>query len=503
MLLQAAEAARKLALTTQPDPEDPLKDNYGDPPMVQSRERTDKVWTPVNELNSSYAGKKVLVRARLHAVRGKGKSAFVILRQQTATAQAVLFVNDETVSKQMVKYACNIPKESIVDVGGVIKESSVESCSQSDVELEVTEIRCISRASSLPFEIIDACRTEQEISEALARGEQMASVAQDTRLDNRVIDLRTPANQAIFRVQSAVCQLFREALLSRDFVEIHTPKLLSGASEGGAAVFHVDYMGRPACLAQSPQFYKQMAICGDMTRVFEIGSVFRAEDSNTHRHLTEFIGLDMEMAIFESYHEVLDVLDHLFVYMFQGLQSRFANELSVINQQHPFEPLQYLPETLRITFAEGIKMLHDAGHNVDPLEDLNTEMERTLGRLVKEKYKTDFYILHKFPLGIRPFYTMPDPEDDRYSASFDVFIRGEEIISGAQRIHDPILLQQRAEKHGIPLDQVKSYLDAFKCGAYPHGGAGVGLERVVMLYCGLNNIRKTSMFPRDPRRLAP
>ena len=488
---------------TQPDPEDPLKEMYCDPPMVQSRERTNRVWTPVGQVNSTLAGQKILVRARLHGVRGKGKSAFVILRQQTATMQAILFVNDETVSKQMVKYACNIPKESIVDVGGVVKESNVESCSQSDVELEVTEIRCISRAGNLPFDLADACRSDNEIKEAFDRGEQMASVSQDTRLDNRVIDLRTPANQAIFKIQSAVCQLFREALLSRDFIEIHSPKLLSGASEGGAAVFHVDYMGRPACLAQSPQFYKQMAICGDLTRVFEIGSVFRAEYSNTHRHLTEFIGLDMEMAIFESYHEVLDVLDHLFVYMFQGLQTKFGKDLAVISEQYPCEPLEYLPETLRITFAEGIKMLQDAGHQVDPFEDLNTEMERTLGRLVKEKYKTDFYILHKFPLGIRPFYTMPDPEDDRYSASFDVFIRGEEIISGAQRIHDPALLQQRAETHGIPLDQVQSYLDAFKCGAYPHGGAGVGLERVVMLFCGLNNIRKTSMFPRDPRRLAP
>lgn len=473
--------------------------------MVQSRERTGKVWTPVYELDTGLAEKSVLVRARVHAVRGKGKSAFLVLRQQTATAQAVLFVDDVTVSKQMVKYACNIPKESIVDIAGIVKatEAPVESCSQSTVELQVTEIRCISRSGRLPFEISDACRTEKELEEAAARGEQLVSVAQDTRLDNRVIDLRTPANQAIFRVQSAVCQLFREALLSKDFVEIHTPKMLSGASEGGAAVFHVDYMGRPACLAQSPQFYKQMAICGDLTRVFEIGSVFRAEDSNTHRHLTEFIGLDMEMAIFESYHEVLDVLDHLFVYMFQGLQNRFAKELSVISQQYPFEPLEYLPETLRITFAEGIKMLQDAGHDVEPLEDLNTEMERTLGRLVKDKYKTDFYILHKFPLGIRPFYTMPDPEDDRYSASFDVFIRGEEIISGAQRIHDPELLTERAKKHGIPIEQIQSYLDAFKCGAYPHGGAGVGLERVVMLFCGLNNIRKTSMFPRDPRRLAP
>ena len=462
--------------------------------MVQSRERTGKVWTELVNLDSSLVGQEVLVRARLQNVRGKGKSAFLVLRQQTATAQACMFVDDSTVSKQMVKYATMIPKESIVDVGGLLVESKVESCSQSDVEIQVREIRCISRSAELPFDLTDASRSDQEIDDALARGETMARVGQDTRLDNRVIDLRTPANNAIFRIQSAVCQLFREALLSKDFVEIHTPKLLSGASEGGAAVFHVDYMGRPACLAQSPQFYKQMAICGDMARVFEIGSVFRAEYSNTHRHLTEFIGLDMEMAIYESYEEVLDVLDHLFVYMFQGLQGRFAKELGVISQQYPVEPLKYLPKTLRITFAEGIMMLQD---------DLNTEMERTLGNLVKEKYGTDFYILHKFPLGIRPFYTMPDPEDENYSASFDIFIRGEEIISGAQRVHDSKLLTARAVEHGIPTEQIQSYLDAFKCGCYPHGGAGVGLERVVMLFCGLNNIRKTSMFPRDPKRLAP
>ena len=501
--MKAEDEARRLLLATQSDPDDPLKDKYGDSPMVQSRERTGKVWTELVKLDRSLVGQEVLVRARVQTVRGKGKSAFIVLRQQTATAQACMFSDDKTVSKQMVKYATMIPKESIVDVGGLLVESTVESCSQSDVEIQVREIHCISRSDELPFDLTDAARSEREIEDALARGEKMARVGQDTRLDNRVIDLRTPANNAIFRIQSAVCQLFREALLSKDFVEIHTPKLLSGASEGGAAVFHVDYMGQPACLAQSPQFYKQMAICGDMARVFEIGSVFRAEDSNTHRHLTEFIGLDMEMAIYESYEEVLDVLDHLFVYMFQGLQGRFAKELGVISQQYPVEPLKYLPKTLRITFAEGIKMLHDAGHDVPPLDDLNTEMERTLGNLVKEKYGTDFYILHKFPLGIRPFYTMPDPEDENYSASFDIFIRGEEIISGAQRVHDPKLLTARAVEHGIPTDQIQSYLDAFKCGCYPHGGAGVGLERVVMLFCGLNNIRKTSMFPRDPKRLAP
>jgi aspartyl-tRNA synthetase len=502
---KAAEAARKLAALTQPDPNDPLKDKYGDIPMVQSQEVSGRVWTDVSALAPDLKDKEVLLRARVHNVRGKGTLAFLVLRQQTATVQAVAFADNIHVSKAMVKYATNISRESVVDVAGVVTcpETPVESCSQSQVEIKIREVRCVSRAGPLPFEVIDAARSAAVIAQAAEKGEQYVTVAQDTRLDNRVVDLRTPANQAIFKVQSAVTQLFRESLLSEGFVEIHTPKLLGGASEGGAAVFRTDYLGRPACLAQSPQFYKQMAVCGDLARVFEIGPVFRAEKSDTHRHLCEFVGLDMEMAIHESYHEVLDVLDRLFVYMFKGLETRCATELAAIGEQYPVEKLQYLPQTLRLEFAEGVRMLQEAGHEVDPFGDINTETERTLGRLVKDKYGTDFYVLHKYPLAARPFYTMPCPEDPRYSNSFDIFIRGEEIISGAQRIHDPKLLTDRAAAHGIPLDSIQAYLDSFKYGTSPHGGAGAGLERVVMLFCGLDNIRKTSMFPRDPKRLAP
>lgn len=474
--------------------------------MIQSREPTGKFWTSISTLNGESNGKKVLVRARLQNSRAKGKSAFLVLRQQTATIQAVLFVDDTTTSKGMVKYASNIPKESIVDIVGeiVVPEAPVEGCTQSDVEIKVEEVRCISRAGPTPFQFVDATRSAQEIKESVAKGDPVPTVGIDHRLDNRVIDLRIPSNQAIFKIQSTVTQLFRESLLSEDFIEIHTPKLLSGASEGGAAVFKLDYMGKSACLAQSPQFYKQMAICGDLRRVFEIGPVFRAEKSDTHRHLCEFMGLDMEMEINETYHEVLDVLDRLFVYMFKGIESRCAKELKVINGQYPFVPLQYLPTTLRLKFAEGIQMLKEAGYeDADPYGDLTTELERALGKLVKAKYNTDFYILHRFPMAVRPFYTMPAPDDPNYSASFDIFIRGEEIISGAQRIHDPALLHERAKAHGIPLDSIQAYLDAFACGAPPHGGAGVGLERVVMLFCGLDNVRKTSMFPRDPKRLSP
>ncbi|KAI8471261.1 MAG: hypothetical protein J3K34DRAFT_417622 [Monoraphidium minutum] len=494
----------KAAAMTQPEADDPLGHKYGDPPMVQSTEQTGRTWTRVEELTPALAGQTVLVRARVHTTRGKGKSAFLVLRQRTATVQAVMFANDETVSRGMVKYACGIPKESIVDVEGVVAlpGSPVESCSQKDVELQVTGIRAITRAGPLPFEVVDAARSDAEVAAAAERGESLVTVSQDVRLDNRVVDLRTPANQAIFRVQSAVSQLFRDALLARGFQEIHTPKLIAGASEGGAAVFRLDYMGRPACLAQSPQLPKQMAICADFERVFEVGPVFRAENSYTHRHMCEFTGLDFEMAIFEHYFEVLDVIEALFGAMFEGLTTRHAADLAAIAKQYPFEPFVFKPT--RITFQEGIELLRANGYpDIDPLEDLNTELERKLGAMVKDKYGTDFYILYKFPQKIRPFYTMPCPGEPDYSNSFDVFVRGEEIISGAQRIHDPELLVERATACGVDVESIKAYVDSFRVGAPPHGGCGVGLERVVMLYCGLNNIRKTAMFPRDPKRLEP
>jgi aspartyl-tRNA synthetase len=190
--------------------------------------------------------------------------------------------------------------------------------------------------------------------------------------------------------------------------------------------------------------------------------------------------------------------------MFDGLNAALSKQLGVIAAQYPFQPLRYLRTTLRLTFEEGVAMLIAAGHPVaDPRADLNTEAERKLGALVAEKYGTDFFIMTRFPAAIRPFYTMPDPVDPAWSNSYDVFIRGEEIISGAQRIHDPAMLEASARKAGIPVDSIADYISSFRYGAPPHGGAGVGLERVVMLFCGLPNIRYTSLFPRDPKRLTP
>lgn len=508
---KAAKRAEEKAATGAPESsettvteaetgEDPCAAFYGDAPLIQSGVISSRIFRRIPELKENLVGQKIWVRARLATSRAVGKGVFLLLRQQTYSVQGVVW-QGPNVSKGMVKYAGGIPLESIVDVEGTIvyEANAIQSATEKHVELHINEIHVVSRAQDLPFLVEDAGRNE---AEAAAAG--LPTVLQDTSLNFRWVDTRTPANQAIFRIQSGVCQLFREFLNGRGFVEIHTPKLIGGASEGGANVFKLEYFGQPACLAQSPQFYKQMtAACGGFERVYEIGPVFRAEDSNTHRHLCEFTGLDFEMAIYEHYYEALEVMGELFNFIFDGIYERFGHELMLIGQQYPFEPIEYLRPPLRITFQEGITLLREAGIDASYEEDISTPHERALGKIVKEKYKTDFYIMDKYPLGVRPFYTMPDPNDPKLSNSYDLFIRGEEIVSGAQRVHDVDLLIERANHFNIPIKSIQSYIDAFKHGALPHAGGGIGLERVVMLFLGLKNIRKTSMFPRDPSRLTP
>ncbi|PUZ69767.1 hypothetical protein GQ55_2G137500 [Panicum hallii var. hallii] len=353
--------------------------------------------------------------------------AFVVLRQSMSTMQCVLVASaDACVSTQMVKFATALSKESIVDIEGVVSlpKEPLKATTQ-QVEIQVRKIYCINRATpTLPINLEDAARSEAEFGKAEQAGEKLVRVGQDTRLNYRAIDLRTPSNQAVFRIQCQVENKFREYLLSKDFVGIRTPKLIAGSSEGGAAVFKLLYNGQPACLAQSPQLYKQMAICGGFERVFEVGPVFRAENSNTHRHLCEFVGLDAEMEIKEHYFEVCDIIDGLFVSIFKHLTTNCKKELETINGQYPFEPLKYLEKTLKLTYEEGIQMLKEAGTEIEPMGDLNTEAEKKLGQLVREKYGTDFFILYRYPLAVRPFYTMPCYDNPAYSNSFDVFIRG-------------------------------------------------------------------------------
>ncbi|XP_044000946.1 aspartate--tRNA ligase, cytoplasmic isoform X1 [Aphidius gifuensis] len=504
---EAEKAAKKAQHKAQSQVQEDVKETedfsvgrYGQPAMIQSTEKhQDRKFVDVKSLDEKLQDVTVWLRGRLHTSRAKGKQCFIVLRQQSSTVQGIASVN-EKISKQMVKFIAGITKESIIDVQAIVKMApiKIESCTQQNIELIIEQIFVVSASKAmLPLQIEDASRPENDESGLNIK------VNQDTRLDNRVLDLRTPANQAIFRVEAAVCKLFRDTLTNLGFVEIHTPKIISVASEGGANVFTVSYFKSSAYLAQSPQLYKQMAVAGDFDKVFTVGAVFRAEDSNTHRHLTEFVGLDLEMAFKYHYHEVVDTIGQMFTQLFRGLQDNYAHEIAAVGQQYKVEPFKFLDPPLKLQFPQAIKLLAEANVIIGEEDDLSTPDEKLLGKLVKAKYDTDFYILDKYPLAVRPFYTMPDPKNPKASNSYDMFMRGEEILSGAQRIHDPDFLTERAKHHGVDVEKIKAYVDAFRYGCPPHAGGGIGMERVVMLYLGLENIRKTSMFPRDPKRVTP
>jgi len=502
-----------------------LTDTYGDLPLAQSRpeDRKYRKWTAVKDLAPNLDGQNVLIRGHVHNVRAQAHHAFIVVRQSVATVQCV--VNE----KNLAKWSAGLSAESVVDIEGVLVKApqAVKGSTQRDVEIQVKTCFVVNRAGvSLPFEVTAADHTAADLKEKTELAEKDGRpgpiiVGQELKLEHRNLSLRTPLQQAIMRVSSGVCHFFREFLIKNDFIEIQTPKLLGGSSEGGSEVFTTTYFDRPACLAQSPQLHKQIcAACSGFQRVFEIGPVFRAENSNTSRHLCEFHGLDMEMAFNEHYHEVLDMFSDLFHYIFDHLNEQYKTEIDRVREYVEFEDLVYTPsadlkdittvgtnsKTLLLTFPEAIKMLRADGVTEDEagdLEDFGTEVEKRLGRLVKEKYGVDFYFLDKFPSAFRPFYTMPDPVNPDYSNSYDFFIRGQEILSGAQRVHDPDMLTKKIAEFGIPPESLKFYIDAFRNGALPHGGGGIGLERVVMLFLGLPNIRQACFFVRDPQRLTP
>eukprot|EP01080_Neovahlkampfia_damariscottae_P002427 gene2427-3138_t len=486
---------------------------YGHLPLIQSTFQKSVKYTQIGDINKDLKDQQVVIRCRVHNTRSKGKGAFIVLRDGCFTIQGLHF-KSETSPEKMVKYIGNLTKESIVEITGtiVVPDEEIRSnlITQKDVEIHISKIFCVVAAiAPLPLQVEDCMIPEDDDEEEVVNKQEEekkkpSTVGQEIKLDYRVIDMRAPANLAIFKIESAIQYYFREFLFKDGFHEIHTPKLIGTASEGGANVFEVKYFKTKAYLAQSPQLYKQMAVQGDLMKVFEIGPVFRAENSQTHRHLTEFVGLDMEMRFNYHYSEVLDVIDQLFIHIFTGIEENYKNEIEIISQQYKISPLKYNKKNnLRITYAEGMKLLRESGEKISDLDDISTTQEKLLGKIIKEKYDTDFYFMDKFPLSVRPFYTMPDPKDENLSNSYDFFIRGEEISSGAQRIHDSDLLLKRAKELNVDVSPIQAYVDCFKYGAYPHAGCGVGLERVVMLYLGIKNVRKTSMFPRDPKRLSP
>jgi len=469
-------------------------------------------------------GPQITFRGIVENARAQGaKLTFLTFKQGPDTIQAVV-AESETLSRQMVKFAGKIPTESVVLVHALVKKPKelVKSTTIQHLELHVKKLFVVAKADQqLPLQVADAERPIPAEGEEEKQEEEGVRpiVSLNTRLNNRVIDLRGKHNQAIFTIKDGVIALFQEFLRGKGFVGVNSPRLLGSASEGGSSVFEVKYFNSKAYLAQSPQLYKQMLIASRFEKVMEVGPIFRAENSNTARHLTEFTGLDMEMAFEEDYHEVVGLLEELMLSIFNGLHTRYKKETDLVRSVYHVEPFK-LPEAgkvPRLPFSEGIQMLRDDGVEIGDFDDLSTPDEKRLGALVLKKYGTDFYVLDQYPLAIRPFYTMPsaatqaayDPKNPNagLSNSYDFFMRGQEIMSGAQRIHDAAFLEKRMKECVTPVDPqsegLRDYVNAFRYGCPPHAGGGIGLERIVMLWLGLPNVRLASLFPRDPSRLMP
>ncbi|OCT52329.1 Aspartate--tRNA ligase, cytoplasmic [Cladophialophora carrionii] len=509
---KAKEAEQKATQQAQAA-EDTATGNYGPVP-------DDAVEiTHLKKLGDDHVDKEITIIVRIHNSRSQSaKLAFLMLRQQGKTIQAVVAATGDHVSKQMVKWAVGVNINSFVRVTGLVKkpDSPVASASISNLELHVTKIYLISSAAEqLPMQVKDAERpppAQEKEGEAAVDAEGIPIVTLKTRLDNRVIDLQTECNQAIFTISSGVESLFEEYMRKSGSRKFNTPKLLGAATEGGSGVFEVNnYFGKSGFLAQSPQLHKQMLIAGDCESVFEIGPVFRAENSNTHRHMTEFTGLDFEMVFNHHYHEVLDFAEKLIVFIISELNSRYKDEIAVVQKFFPRAGDFHLKDgkALRLKYFDGIKLLRDAG--VDTTEqdnyvtDLTTAQEKKLGQIIREKYDTDFYVLDEFPMVVRPFYTKPHPTDPKLSNSYDFFMRGEEIMSGAQRINDAAELEASMRAKGVDpnAEGFQDYVNAFRQGCRPHAGGGLGLNRIVMFFLGLDNVRQATPFPRDPQRLRP
>lgn len=450
----------------------------------------------IADFNDSLINTIVETTGRVHKIRQTGNICFMILRDgihsiQTLTMKKTNKTTFDTVIKQNL--------ESYVKVTGILTKipdnyDEIKFTSHKRFELIINAIETISNATeTLPL-VIDDINNFSNV--------KYTSVMLNTRLNNRTFELRTPINNSIFKLRSAFCKYFRRFMDDNNYTEIQTPKIIGSPSEGGSSTFKVKYFEDDAYLAQSPQLYKQICINADFERVYEIGPVFRAENSTSHRHLCEFTGLDIEMAIEKDYHEIINMFWRMLVYVLNQINKDCTEILNYIKSIHNFDEIKISPEPLIIQFIDGVRMLNDAGYQQNPYDDLSSANEQKLGELVKQKYGYDIFVLDKYPLHIRPFYTHPS-EDGLYSYSYDVIMRGQEIASGAQRIHEYNQLMKSVIDNKLNPQYLHHYLESFKYGARPHGGCGFGLERIIMLLLDLDDVRQTSLFPRDPKRITP
>ena len=425
-------------------------------------------------LSGDFEGKQVKVNGAVHTIRDMGEVAFVILRKREGLLQCVF---EEGKTKFDLK---ELKEASTIEVEGTVR---AEHRAPNGFEVRLDTIRVLSEpAEQLPF--------------AISKWKLQTTL--ETNLDHRAIALRNVRERAKFRIQEGVVRGFRDFLYSEGFTEIHTPKIGAKGAEGGANIFKLEYFHRPAVLAQSPQFYKQMMV-GVFDRVFETAPVFRAEKHNTKRHLNEYTSLDFEMGYIDGFEDIMAMETGFLQYAMELLKKDYARELKVLGVELP--DVSQIPA---VKFADIKEIVAEKyNHKMRNPFDLEPEEEVLIGRYAKEEWGSDFVFVTHYPSKKRPFYAMDDPEDPRYTLSFDLLFRGLEITTGGQRIHDYKMLTDKIAARGMTEEGMEQYLATFKHGMPPHGGLGIGLERLTMQLLGEDNVRETTLFPRDLSRLEP
>jgi nondiscriminating aspartyl-tRNA synthetase len=431
----------------------------------------------IGKLNE-HKGETVKVSCIVSVARQQGKMAFFDFRDRSGTIQGIVFGKPE-----VLEVAKELSQEYSITVTGIVNERPDKMINNKvqngNIELEITDIEVLNKAVAMPFDFD-------------------AEFALDTLLDNRPLILRRERERAIFKVQHEILAAYRAFLSDEGFMEFQAPKLVGGDAEGGAEVFKVDYFnGKDAYLATSPQLYKQIMV-GVYERVFATGPTFRAEKSATTRHLSEISMLDLEMAFIKDHTDVIELVTKLIRAIVERLNKQCDNELKLLEVEEALAPESFPVMTLREA-QELIKKETGVDKTSEP--DLEPEDERFLCEYANKNLKSDFVFVTHFPTKKRPFYTHIDPENPEFTRSFDLLFRGLEMCSGGQRVHNYEELVERIKSKGLDPDKFHFYLQAFKYGIPPHGGIGMGLERLTAKFCDVKNVKEATLFPRDINRI--
>lgn len=429
----------------------------------------------ISGLLKAEAGESVKVNGAVHTIRNMGTVAFVILRKREGLLQGVY---EEGAADFDLK---DLREADTIEIEGILEKNEK---APGGIEIRMKHLTVLGRPADdmMPLPI-----SKWKLNTSL-----------EAKLNYRSISLRNLRERAKFRIQEGLTRAFRDYLYGQGFTEIHTPKIGARSAEGGANLFRLDYFHRPAVLQQSPQLYKQMMV-GVFDRVFETAPVFRAEKHNTKRHLNEYTSLDFEMGYIDSFEEIMAMETGYIQYAMALLGGEYAAELKTLDIT--------LPDAAKIPavrFDEiKEKVAEKYGRKIKNPFDLEPEEELLISRYALEEWGSDFVFVTHYPSRKRPFYAMDDPADTRYTLSFDLLFRGMEITTGGQRIHDHGMLKDKIAARGMTEDGLEQYLEAFRHGMPPHGGIGIGLERFTMKLAGEDNIRETTLFPRDLSRLEP